>query len=49
MHCKDNLQVGKLVSDAITALPPINVDLLVHKPPIVSCVHKSNTVVVKNG
>jgi hypothetical protein len=27
MHCNGNLEVGKLISDAITALPPANMDL----------------------
>jgi hypothetical protein len=48
MHHNDNLEARKLISDAITALPPANVDLQC-KDYQLFCVYKSNTVVVKTG
>jgi hypothetical protein len=40
-HRKIHLyEAGKLVSDAIIDLPPANVDLLVQKPLIFSCVYE---------
>jgi hypothetical protein len=55
MHCNGNLEVRKLVSDAITVLSLAAVDLLVWKPLIFMSVHKNygyikpTTTVGKSG
>jgi hypothetical protein len=38
------MEAVKLVSDAITVLPPENVDLLMRKPVIFPCAHEVKTV-----